>query len=124
MRLKVATLLIGLSLLVAPRALAQGLPSFDLERLQLDPTAAGSLVVGDGETGLQGSWRVSLAVNEYELSQSAEALAGVRWTHGPVELFALGGPGFRGAPGTPAWRGLIGIALVPGAVPGVATPAK
>ncbi len=302
MRLKAATLLVATTLLAAPAARAQQLPSFDLERLQLDPTAAGSLVIGDGETGAQGTWRVSLAahwehqplsllddgtlrgrgagasgtavgdlvknrltfhlgvsvalmdrlelylrapvvawqrgddltaigvprpqnsgmgtpsfglrlgvvsqadgapisiavagdvlpswgttsalagnggfswaprieagrrfarflvaaqgyalfreagiplfkgdtagneygggvavsslgnlrgelsfryaVNEYRLSQSAEALAGVRWTRGPVELFALGGPGFRGAPGTPAWRGLVGLALVPGA---------
>ncbi len=62
MRLKVATLLTGLSLLGAPRALAQGLPSFDLERLRLDPAAGSSLVVGNGEVGKAGTSRTSLSI--------------------------------------------------------------
>jgi OmpA-OmpF porin, OOP family len=61
MRLKAASLLVALAALAAPRARAQGVPGFDLERLQLDPTAQGSLVVGSGEVGLAGSSRTSIA---------------------------------------------------------------
>lgn len=62
MRLKASTLLTALSLLAAPRALAQGLPAFDLERLRLDPAAGGSLVIGSGEVGPAGTSRTSLSV--------------------------------------------------------------
>ncbi len=62
MRLKVATLLIGLSLFVAPQALAQGLPSFDLERFRLDPSAGSSLVIGNGEVGKAGTSRATLSI--------------------------------------------------------------
>jgi OmpA-OmpF porin, OOP family len=62
-----------------------------------------------GDVRAELSWR--FAVNEYKLSFSSEALAGVRASAGPVELFALAGPGIGAAPGTPTWRGLVGIAL-------------
>lgn len=61
MRLKAASLLIALSAFAAPRALAQGIPGLDLERLQLDPSAAGSLVIGNGEVGVAGTSRTSLS---------------------------------------------------------------
>jgi OmpA-OmpF porin, OOP family len=41
---------------------------------------------------------------------SAELLAGLRYVGAPVELFALGGPGFFNRPGTPEWRALAGFA--------------
>src|SRR5512135_158246 len=88
MRLKAAFLLVATTLFAAPVARAQT-PSFDLERLQLDPTAAGSLVIGDGETGPQGAWRLSLAAH---------------LEHQPLSLLedgTLRGRG-AGAPGTAA----------------------
>ncbi|MFE8605090.1 OmpA family protein [Archangium violaceum] len=53
----VATLLIG------PAALAQpsGLPSFELERLELNPNGRGSLLMGTGELLPKGGFRLSLA---------------------------------------------------------------
>lgn len=42
--------------------------------------------------------------------QSFETLAGLRYAVGRAELFALGGPGFFEAPGSPTWRGLLGFA--------------
>jgi outer membrane protein OmpA-like peptidoglycan-associated protein len=41
----------------------------------------------------------------------SELLAGLRATFGPAELFALGGPGFFNAVGTPEWRGVVGLAF-------------
>jgi OmpA-OmpF porin, OOP family len=41
----------------------------------------------------------------------AELLAGLRANVGPVEVFALGGPGFFNAIGTPEWRGVVGLAF-------------
>jgi outer membrane protein OmpA-like peptidoglycan-associated protein len=41
----------------------------------------------------------------------SELLAGIRATFGPAELFALGGPGFFNAIGTPEWRGVVGLAF-------------
>ncbi|WP_043400535.1 OmpA family protein [Archangium violaceum] len=53
----VATLLLG------PAALAQpsGLPSFELERLELNPNGRGSLLMGTGELLPKGGFRLSLA---------------------------------------------------------------
>lgn len=42
---------------------------------------------------------------------SAEVLAGVRYPIESVELFALAGPGFGNAPGTPVVRALVGVAF-------------
>jgi outer membrane protein OmpA-like peptidoglycan-associated protein len=42
---------------------------------------------------------------------SAELLAGLRATIGQAEVFALGGPGFFNAIGTPEWRGVVGLAF-------------
>lgn len=44
---------------------------------------------------------------------SGELLAGIRQPFGAVDLFALGGPGFGHAVGTPAFRVLAGIELRP-----------
>lgn len=57
------------------------------------------------EVSGRGSW------NWDDLGDSYEVLGGVRWNAGPVELFALGGPGFGEAPGTPRYRGLVGLAF-------------
>ncbi|WP_343211110.1 OmpA family protein [Archangium violaceum] len=55
------------TLLLASSALAQpsGLPSFELERLELNPNGRGSLLMGTGELLPQGGFRVSLA-GQYE----------------------------------------------------------
>ncbi len=42
---------------------------------------------------------------------SAELLAGLRASIGQAEVFALGGPGFFNAIGTPEWRGVVGLAF-------------
>ncbi len=50
------------ALLLASAAVAQPtLPRFELERLELNPNAAGSLVVGTGELLRPGTYRLSLA---------------------------------------------------------------
>ena len=50
-------------LLLGPAALAQpsGLPSFELERLELNPNGRGSLLMGTGELLPKGGFRLSLA---------------------------------------------------------------
>ncbi|MDY7225555.1 OmpA family protein [Hyalangium rubrum] len=42
---------------------------------------------------------------------SMEVLLGLRYPVGPVELYALGGPGFGRTPGTPSFRVLAGVAF-------------
>jgi OOP family OmpA-OmpF porin len=42
---------------------------------------------------------------------SMELLAGARYPIGPVELFAIAGPGFGHSPGTPAFRAMLGVGL-------------
>jgi OOP family OmpA-OmpF porin len=60
-----------------------------------------------GEFNVRGS--VPLAARE---SRSVEVLAGVRLPVGSAaEVYALGGPGFGDAPGTPAFRVLLGVAV-------------
>ncbi len=44
---------------------------------------------------------------------AGELLAGVRYGIGDFELFALGGPGFGNAMGTPVFRALAGVAWAP-----------
>ncbi|WP_242395978.1 OmpA family protein [Anaeromyxobacter oryzisoli] len=51
------------------------------------------------------------AFNFDGLSQSAEVLGGARYAMGPAELYALAGPGFMEAPGTPTFRVLAGVAF-------------
>ncbi len=51
------------------------------------------------------------AFDDSGLGQNAELLGGVRWSIGAAELYVLGGPGFFELPGTPTFRGLVGIAL-------------
>jgi outer membrane protein OmpA-like peptidoglycan-associated protein len=48
---------------------------------------------------------------------SAELMAGVRYPVGVFELFALAGPGFGRAPGTPMFRVLLGAAFRAGQAP-------
>ncbi|WNG23457.1 OmpA family protein [Cystobacter fuscus] len=60
-----------------------------------------------GELNVRGS--VPLAARE---SGSLEVLAGLRLPVGSsAEAYALGGPGFGSAPGTPAFRVLLGVAV-------------
>ena len=57
----------------------------------------------------EGSLRGNIA--ERKLEQSLEALVGVRYQFcSHFEAFALGGPGFFKEPGTPMWRGVLGVA--------------
>jgi outer membrane protein OmpA-like peptidoglycan-associated protein len=76
----------------------------------LDAEFGGGLVVAT--TGkLRGELSVRGTVNQNDIGRHAEALAGLRYSIGEFELFALGGPGFGDAVGTPQWRALAGIAL-------------
>jgi outer membrane protein OmpA-like peptidoglycan-associated protein len=67
------------TLLLASGALAQQptLPRFELERLELNPSGAGSLVVGTGELLRPGSFRLSLA-GHYEHDPLVFYINGVR----------------------------------------------
>jgi OmpA-OmpF porin, OOP family len=56
------------------------------------------------------SFRGAVPVEEGDPAYS-ELLAGIRAKLGPAELFALGGPGFFNAVGTPEWRGVVGLAF-------------
>ena len=61
----IALSLLALSVLSTPALAQERLPAFELQRLQFDPGALGSLVVGTGRTLEQGVVRVSLQV-QYE----------------------------------------------------------
>jgi outer membrane protein OmpA-like peptidoglycan-associated protein len=78
----------------------------------LATAATGGLVVATTGT-LRGELSVRGEYSDYENDQSLEALLGVRYNMGGFELFALGGPGFLEAPGTPKYRGVVGIAYAP-----------
>jgi outer membrane protein OmpA-like peptidoglycan-associated protein len=67
------------ALLLASAAMAQQptLPPFELERLELNPSGAGSLVVGTGELLRPGSFRLSLA-GHYEHDPLVFYINGVR----------------------------------------------
>ncbi len=60
---------------------------------------------------LRGELSLRAAVPLTAEPASVELMAGVRWLRGPFELFALAGPGFGHAPGTPLYRALGGIAF-------------
>jgi outer membrane protein OmpA-like peptidoglycan-associated protein len=47
---------------VSGAALAQAVPAIELEHLQPDPAAMGSLFCGNGQTAPQGSWRLGLGL--------------------------------------------------------------
>jgi OmpA-OmpF porin, OOP family len=85
-----------------------------------------SIRIGDQIVGSEGVYGVAIALKgaiRPELSFRgavpfeegdpgyAELLAGIRANLGPVEVFALGGPGFFNAIGTPEWRGVVGLAF-------------
>ena len=78
----------------------------------LSTAAQGGLVVAT--TGkLRGELSVRGEYSDYKNDASAEALLGARYAMGDFELFALGGPGFLKAPGTPKYRGVVGVAFAP-----------
>jgi OOP family OmpA-OmpF porin len=64
-------------------------------------------------TGERLRWEVSGrgGFNFDDLSQNAELLAGVRYKIRDGELYAMAGPGFFEAPGTPTFRALLGVAF-------------
>ena len=66
---------------------------------------------GDGAR-FEGSFH-SLIPIAGEAPPGFEVLGGVRVPIGPLELFALGGPGFGSLPGTPTFRVFAGIGLKP-----------
>lgn len=66
---------------------------------------------GDGAR-FEGSFH-SLIPIEGGAPPGFELLGGVRVPIGPIELFALGGPGFGSLPGTPTFRVFAGIGLKP-----------
>lgn len=81
----------------------------DGEKLGSEVTAGAVFATTGGPLRFEVSARGAFNFNG--VSQSAELLGGVRYDLGPVELFALAGPGFMEAPGTPTWRGLVGLAV-------------
>jgi OOP family OmpA-OmpF porin len=78
----------------------------------LATAAAGGLVVATTGT-LRGELSVRGEYSDYKNDASLEALLGARYAMGDFELFALGGPGFNKAPGTPKYRGVLGVAFAP-----------
>ncbi|MHB8877001.1 MAG: OmpA family protein [Myxococcaceae bacterium] len=74
---------------------------------QLD-LGLGATTLGDGVRG-ELSLRSTLPLTD--LPASTELLAGVRFPRGPIELYALAGPGFGRTPGIPQFRVLAGIAF-------------
>lgn len=67
--------------------------------------------VGDGAR-FEGSFH-SLVPIEGQAPPGFELLGGVRVPIGPIELFALAGPGFGSLPGTPTFRVFAGLGLKP-----------
>lgn len=61
--------------------------------------------------GLRGELTVLGWVPFTRTGGSAELLLGARYPVGPIELFALGGPGFGRTPGTPSFRVMLGAGL-------------
>ncbi|AKI99981.1 outer membrane protein OmpA-like peptidoglycan-associated protein [Archangium gephyra] len=71
----------------------------------------GAVVATTGE-GLRGELNVRGSVPLTRESGSLEVLAGLRLPLGEsLEAYALGGPGFGNAPGTPTFRLLLGVAV-------------
>jgi hypothetical protein len=83
------------------------------------PTVVGSaftggLAVSTSGYALRGELSLRLQAPFTSSPASAELLAGVRYTFlEAFEVSALGGPGFGHAPGTPAYRVLVGFAWAP-----------
>ncbi len=61
----------------------------------------------------EGSFHSLIPMTAGGVPPGFEVLGGVRVPIGPLELFALGGPGFGGLPGTPAVRVYAGLGLKP-----------
>ncbi len=89
-----------LALLLAGAASAQpaALPAFELERLELNPSAAGSLVLGTGELLPAGSWRVNVAGHYehdplvlYRNDEPVGSVVGSRLTAHLVAAYAVTG---------------------------------
>lgn len=59
---------------------------------------------------LRGELSVRTAFLFSRAPANLELMAGVRYPLGPIELYALGGPGFGVTPGTPLFRVLLGLA--------------
>jgi outer membrane protein OmpA-like peptidoglycan-associated protein len=71
----------------------------------------GAVVATTGD-GLRGELNVRGSVPLTRESSSLEVLAGLRLPLGEsLEAYALGGPGFGNAPGTPTFRVLLGVAV-------------
>ncbi|HEX8437146.1 OmpA family protein [Archangium sp.] len=78
----------------------------------------GAVLATTGE-GLRGELNVRGTLPLTRESNSLEVLAGLRLPVGEsTEIYALGGPGFGNAPGTPSFRLLLGAAFGGGEKPG------
>jgi outer membrane protein OmpA-like peptidoglycan-associated protein len=103
--------------LIRQKAEIRGVPS-----QQVGSEAQGGIVVAThgsalkAEISARGSYGLDKNLSSKE-KPSAEVLAGLRYDLGGFEVFALGGPGFLAAPGTPQYRGIVGIALSGGGAP-------
>lgn len=90
-------------------------------------------VIGDRTLGSEFTWGLGAALNFSEafrleaalksyvsltgVPAGFELLGGARYTIGALELFLLGGPGLNNAPGTPAFRIVLGAAAASTARP-------
>lgn len=85
------------------------------ESIRLGDETIGSEAVYGAVIALKGAIRPELsfrgAVPFEDRPAYSELLAGVRASLGPAEIYALGGPGFFNAVGTPEWRGLVGVSF-------------
>lgn len=69
------------------------------------------LLLNTTNQGVRGEVNVIGWVPFTRTSSSLELLLGIRAPIGPIELFAMGGPGFGRTPGTPQYRVFGGISL-------------
>jgi outer membrane protein OmpA-like peptidoglycan-associated protein len=71
----------------------------------------GGAVIATTGAPLRGELSVRGSYADFAIVRHMEVLAGARYQAGPWEFFALAGPGFFEAPGSPVFRGLVGVAL-------------
>jgi outer membrane protein OmpA-like peptidoglycan-associated protein len=91
-------------LLVRERELSFGQATMSTE-------VQGGAVIATTGAPLRGELSVRGSYADFDIVRHMEVLAGARYQAGPWELFALAGPGFFEAPGSPVFRGLVGVAL-------------
>jgi OmpA-OmpF porin, OOP family len=95
---------------------AQGGALFRTSNIDMSPEKGlGNELNAGGSIATTGKFRVEVSARvAYDLNngrKSLEELAGVRYSFGKLEVFALGGPGFGHLAGTPSWFGMFGLAM-------------